>query len=327
MRERKRNLNQRLNVTFVFSPHEQASDTQVLEKVLNERKKISQNQLVICPELRGATPKTVQQIEDTNKYPPLNFPEFTSKMNELLAEHEPRFVLLERLSAEDATKEMEVIKAISNNMNQAAGNFFWGKHEDALKHVKIGMNIEGKANADREKKIRRNLSELGEKIIEVHPDLAGEEEIDVIIPYGLAHSLLSKDSKKFGFKKVERKMLKPVYFEPYTVFMRKKEQIIKENENEDTQMARSLIGLLAYHHVRRLGVNYANAGAFSNIISKKISLKQFKKMSEYSSQNTPFGFEKPNELIENFSQAGIEIPRTKEEIYAFLKKKGIRLAK
>ncbi len=307
--------NRRIKLLFNFGPHGSKEDFEDIKPLLREFKPHA-----VCLEEAGGTEQDAQKIEHSYVAGKDNLLDEEAKALHASLRHHgvKRVFILERLP-----ESLDQSLASTEHFGQQGINaFFEGKPMTAIAWYRSAIQISRDMQRTREASIKQTLSNLYSNLVKHFPELEKERELRVVIRYGAAHTPIYRAAKGMNFKEVKRKMRNPVYFYGSAIHDRRAAFGLPD-KNSDEEIARTLLTDLLATHSANVGAGYSNSSAFANLLSRKFTLKQFKRISNRCAQaKTEY---QGMALYEALTAEGIALPRSREEVEEFLRRRRIPL--
>ncbi len=312
--------NKKIKIIFHFGAHGTAKHAEEVRPIVEKFKPH-----VFCPEAAFSTEEERRRGEDSYASGKLRTKrEYDTALIKVLRDNKiPRLFYLERFEKQESEKTRELVNFAYSEYDLADSLFATGRPYDALNVFDSAIGSFSFVQKARESEVKRVLSKLHENLVKRYPELSREREIRVVVKYGSAHTPLYRAAKKLGFGELQRKMAMPTYFDLDLAALRA-ETFGLERKNDLDSLARQFISHAYTDILQDMGVNLSNAAAFANQVAKKVNFQMFSRISKAVSLYRPRFL--PGRLLNALNKEGLPVPQTKEEVHAFLKRRGIRLA-
>ncbi len=310
--------NHLLDVVFQFRPHRHARDAESLDKLV---KKFRPH--VLCIEAAHASEAHAREIEEVHSQDsPLqlkHYTDFQKAEHGIARKHKLPVAVLERFPKYKSRELVELSLLSDEKQLESRNAFFEGNEEEALQLVREVVDIENRYNLTREKEVNRHVSRLYEFLVKRFPEFKRKDKIKVLVRYGPAHTQLYSHAKKSDFALLKRDVEVPIYFPPLVVEARR-ELFGLPRRKDDAELARLILATEITEHAYLAGVNAMNSVAFGNLLAKRFTLEQFRRICKrFSVVNQRHGAAKA--MQEALKQEGIKLPMTREEVHAWLEKR------
>ncbi len=315
--------NSKLKLYCHFGEHDVVEDAKPLEALVARVKPD-----VVCIEGAFSTDAFATEVEeDFNAGKLRKYAGYVSAQVEAVKRHSPKakFYLPERMP-EVMAKGLRNAQAISEQWRtRSIDLFFTNRPLDALEAYSNFATLWAKTHAEREVTVLRPaISNLYARILARYPELAGKPRLKVAFAYGAGHSGLYATARKSGFMQLS-KTNNPVYFQPEGIFIRRfiARKPIFANDAEVPQM---VVATLVNGYARGgLGVEASNAAAFARNFSKQVTLDKFSDLSSAIHRHLRSGSDELEALHSAFQENNLPLPRSREEVHTFLRKKCVRI--
>ncbi|MFH1247502.1 MAG: twin-arginine translocation signal domain-containing protein [Candidatus Micrarchaeota archaeon] len=319
--------NKRIKIAFQFSSHRDEKDGQMIGPLLDKHKPH-----VVCIENAFGDEKAARSLEADYELEsaPMR-PFYRGLFNTMRKKQVPHAYVLERESyPQDLASGFERF-GLSRSNSIAHREFFLGGWENTLYLYREHLDkLEAKDNVNREEVAKKVIRNLYTSLVKRFPELEKEKEIRVAVKYGSAHTPLYAAARKAGFAEVTREIQKPLYFFPSEAHIRRATFNRPNSKgNGDEVIARTFMGdQLGFYAILDLDVNRSNAAAFGSLVSRKLTLRQFRRVSSRLAKlkSIPKESESYAVLADALRKEGVTLPQSKEEVHAFLERKRIPLA-